>query len=42
MGFAPRSDPQGGDGARRREPATRYYRVMTRDEWMPVLIGEVI
>jgi hypothetical protein len=24
------------------EPATRYYRVMTRDEWMPVLIGEVI
>lgn len=24
------------------EPATRYYRVMTRSEWMPVLIGEVI
>lgn len=24
------------------EPATRYYRVMTRAEWMPVLIGEVI
>lgn len=24
------------------EPATRYYRVMTRCEWMPVLIGEVI
>jgi len=24
------------------EPATRYYRVMTRDAWMPVLIGEVI
>lgn len=23
-------------------PATRYYRVMTRCEWMPVLIGEVI
>ena len=23
-------------------PATRYYRVMTRAEWMPVLIGEVI
>jgi hypothetical protein len=24
------------------EPATRYYRVMTRCEWMPALIGEVI
>lgn len=24
------------------EPSTRYYRVMTRAEWMPVLIGEVI
>ena len=24
------------------EPATRYYRVMTRCEWMPVFIGEVI
>lgn len=24
------------------EPATRYYRVMTRATWMPVLIGEVI
>jgi hypothetical protein len=24
------------------EPSTRYYRVMTREEWMPVLIGEVI
>ena len=24
------------------EPSTRYYRVMTRTEWMPVLIGEVI
>ena len=24
------------------EPATRYYRVMTRAEWMPVLVGEVI
>ena len=24
------------------QPATRYYRVMTRAEWMPVLIGEVI
>ena len=24
------------------EPATRYYRIMCRDEWMPVLIGEVI
>jgi hypothetical protein len=24
------------------EPATRYYRVMTRCEWMPSLIGEVI
>jgi hypothetical protein len=22
------------------EPATYYYRVMTRGEWMPVLIGE--
>jgi hypothetical protein len=24
------------------EPATRYYRVMTRCEWMTALIGEVI
>jgi hypothetical protein len=24
------------------EPATRYYQVMTRADWMPVLIGEVI
>src|SRR5262245_36081262 len=24
------------------EPSTRYYWVMTRSEWMPVLIGEVI
>lgn len=24
------------------EPSTRYYRVMTRCEWMPVLIGEII
>lgn len=24
------------------EPATRYYEVMTRPEWMPCLIGEVI
>jgi hypothetical protein len=24
------------------EPSTRYYRVMTRAEWMPVLVGEVI
>jgi hypothetical protein len=24
------------------EPATRYYRVATRSEWMPVLIDEVI
>ena len=24
------------------EPSTRYYRVMTRAEWMPVLIGEII
>lgn len=24
------------------EPSTRYYRVMTRSEWMPVLVGEVI
>jgi hypothetical protein len=24
------------------EPSTRYYRVMTRAEWMPVLISEVI
>lgn len=23
------------------EPSTRYYRVMTRAEWMPVLVGEV-
>ncbi len=24
------------------EPTTRYYRVMTRCEWMPALICEVI
>jgi hypothetical protein len=24
------------------EPSTRYYRVMTRADWMPVLIDEVI
>ena len=24
------------------EPATRYHQIMTRAEWMPVLIGEVI
>lgn len=24
------------------EPSTRYFRVMTRSEWMPVLIGEEI
>ena len=24
------------------EPATRYYRVMTRADWMPCLVGEVI
>ena len=24
------------------EQATRYYRVMTRSEWMPALVGEVI
>ena len=24
------------------EPATHYYRVMTRSEWMPSLIGELI
>jgi hypothetical protein len=24
------------------EPATRYYQVMTRADWMPVLVGEVI
>ena len=24
------------------EPSTRYYRVMTRAEWMPMLVGEVI
>jgi hypothetical protein len=24
------------------EPATRYYQVMTRADWMLVLIGEVI
>jgi len=24
------------------ELVTRYYRVMTRAEWMPVLIGEII
>jgi hypothetical protein len=24
------------------EPSTRYYRVMTRAEWMPALVGEVI
>jgi hypothetical protein len=24
------------------EPATRYYQVMTRANWMPLLVGEVI
>jgi hypothetical protein len=24
------------------EPASHYYRVMTRGQWMPVLIGETI
>jgi hypothetical protein len=24
------------------QPATRYYQVMTRSKWMPLLIGEVI
>jgi hypothetical protein len=24
------------------EPATRYYQIMTRSDWMPVLVGEVI
>ena len=24
------------------EPATRYYQVMTRAEWTPQLVGEVI
>ncbi|WP_232069906.1 hypothetical protein [Gemmata massiliana] len=24
------------------QPATRYYQVMTRSDWMPVLVGEVI
>jgi hypothetical protein len=24
------------------EPATHYYEVMTRSEWMPVLVGELI
>ena len=24
------------------EPSTRYYQIMTRSEWMPVLIDEVI
>jgi hypothetical protein len=24
------------------EPATRYYRVMTRSKWMPVLVAEVV
>lgn len=24
------------------EPSTRYYRIMTRAEWMPCLVGEVI
>jgi hypothetical protein len=24
------------------EPATHYYRVMTRSEWMPCLVGELI
>lgn len=24
------------------EPSTRYYRVMTRADWMPVLVGEII
>ena len=35
------------EGARERvylvcEPASHYYRVMTRSDWMPVLIGERI
>ena len=36
-------------GAKEREilevfgiPSTRYYQIMTRGEWMPVLLGEVI
>ncbi len=24
------------------EPATHYYKIMTRSEWMPALVGEVI
>ena len=24
------------------EPASRYYRIMTREEWMPCLVGETI
>jgi hypothetical protein len=24
------------------EQATRYYRVMTRADWMPTLVGEVL
>jgi hypothetical protein len=24
------------------EPASHYYRVMTRGDWMPCLLGEVI
>lgn len=24
------------------EPSTQYFRVMTRSDWMPTLIGEVI
>ncbi|VTR92538.1 Uncharacterized protein OS=Isosphaera pallida (strain ATCC 43644 / DSM 9630 / IS1B) GN=Isop_1313 PE=4 SV=1 [Gemmata massiliana] len=24
------------------QPATRYYQVMTRSDWMPALVGEVI
>ncbi len=24
------------------QPATRYYQVTTRSDWMPALVGEVI
>ena len=24
------------------EPASHYYRIMTRSDWMPVLVGETI
>jgi hypothetical protein len=24
------------------QPATRYYEIMCRSEWMPVLVGEVV